>query len=93
MRAIGFLLVLRLAALGAMTGDIVTTQQVLSDGGTESNPLIGGQPTIGKLIALDAGTAGAIYALEKHHPRIAKVLYVTVIATRGWATVHNRQQR
>ncbi len=89
---LGFMLTLRLAALGTMAGDVVTTKAVLNLGGYESNPTMGSQPSMVKLAALDGGTLGAIYGLERSHPRIAKALYITVIATRGWAVTHNARQ-
>lgn len=83
---------LRLAAIGAASGDIVTTSVVLHQGGRETNPILQPPGTIAKAIAIDAGTLAGIYVLESRHPRIAKVLYVAVIATRGWATLHNAKE-
>lgn len=83
---------LRQGAILAASSDIGTTATVLHQGGREVNPILQPPGTLAKAIVIDAGTLGGIYVLESRHPRIAKVLYVAVIATRGFATVHNARQ-
>ena len=88
----GLLLILRSSAIGLCATDIGLTTAILHQGGHEANPLMGSSPSVAKIIALDGGTLGAIYLLEAKHPRLAKALYVAVIATRGFATVHNSRE-
>ena len=87
----GLLCVLRFAAMGTAAGDVTTTAVVLHQGGHEANPLMT-RGTVITATAVDTGMLAGIYTLEAKHPRIAKVLYVAVIASRGLATVHNGRQ-
>lgn len=84
--------VLRLSALAAVAGDLGTTAAVLQHGGRETNPILQPPGTIVKAAAIDIGTLVGVAALEASHPRIAKLLYVGVIATRGFATIHNARE-
>ena len=88
----GWLLTLRLAAIGTAAGDVASTAASLQHGGRELNPLLAPAP-IARAAAIDTGVLTGIAALERRHPTLAKVLYVTMIASRGVAVAHNVRGR
>lgn len=88
---IGLLLTLRLAAIGTAAGDLTTTGIVLHQGGHEANPLMT-KHTVIVATAMDTSLLAGIWKLEKGHPKLAAGLYLAVIGTRGFVTVHNAKE-
>lgn len=72
------------AAIGALVGghglDAVSTLMALDRGAVESNPLLGDQPSAGKLLGVKAGTVALSVFLAKllanqGHPKIANAVF------------------
>ena len=72
------------AIIGTQAADIITTQSALSRGCTESNPIYGSQPNMGKLAAQKAIVTVPVVALmviaDKHGHHLPSWLMAGAIA-------------
>lgn len=75
----------------ARLGDAVTTGIALHQGGRELNPLLANRPAAN--LALQGAAVSAqlasLTALQRQHPRLARVLAFVAIATEGVAAANN----
>jgi hypothetical protein len=86
------------AYFASATADVVTTQQALDRGAVEVNPLLGSQPSTGKLVAVKAAGWFAMNSLENYlEKRMNRSLkwwekafvWAAPIGIQSWAAYHN----
>lgn len=86
------------AYFATAAADVMTTQQALDRGAVEVNPLLGGQPSTGKLVALKAAGWFAVSSLEsyleKRMNRSLKwweraIVWGAPIGVQSWAAYQN----
>lgn len=83
-----------LAAMGAgQVADALTTRSAIERGGTETNPILGSDPSLLKLLGLKAAVGiPAGYALDRAyntHPKLSMALAGLATAAGVGAAIHN----
>lgn len=89
-----------MASLGIMgagqVADALSTHRAVKRGASESNPVYGKKPSLGKLLAIKAATnvplAVVFEKLHKHHPKLARGLALGVGGVGFGLAAHNSRQ-
>lgn len=75
--------------VGGAYADFRTTEMVLNEGGRESNPLIGENPSDGEIALLQLGGLGIAYTLGEIWPEHRKEIYIIGSFLHFGAAIHN----
>lgn len=83
------------AAMGAALADIASTGAALEDGGfEEANPIYGSNPSAEKMLALNLGVYGGIWALTRNMDEVEKqkmwrAVTILRLVVAGWNLSQN----